>query len=281
MTTADTDFIRRYGPWALIAGGSEGLGEAFARGLAAGGINLVLLARRRDVLEQVAESIRADTGVEVRSIVVDLADPSAAASIVAATDGLAVGLLMYCAGADPNYRHFLDEPIDTALSMVQRNCLTPMQLCHHYATAMVERGSGGIVLVSSGGGLVGAPNMVAYGATKAFDMVMAESLWAELHPKGIDVLGLVLGLTDTPALRRLMVQRGQLMNLDDPLPGAASAVTVAADAIANLANGPTWLAGDDVRMGFEHLGAMPRNDAVRLMVQVAKSTMGSDGKAKR
>ncbi len=132
------------------------------------------------------------------------------------------------------------------------------------------------MLVSSGGGLIGAPNMVAYGATKAFDMVMAEALWAELHDQGVDVLGLVLGLTDTPALRRLLVQRGQLANADDPVPAATSAEVVAADAIANLANGPTWLAGDDVRMGFEHLGAMPRNDAVRLMIDAAGASMGTD-----
>ena len=86
--------------------------------------------------------------------------------------------------------------------------------------------------------------MVAYGATKAFDMVMAEALWAELHDQGVDVLGMVLGLTDTPALRRLMVERGQLASVDEPVSGAASAATVAAGAIANLGNGPTWIAGD-------------------------------------
>ena len=263
----------------LIAGGSEGVGAEFAKGLAERGINVVLLARRQAALDEVAAAIRDDTGVEVRSLAVDLADDDAVASIVAATDDIDVGLLMYCAGADPNYRPFLAEPIDSALSMVQRNCVVPMRLCHHFAGPMVARGAGAIVLVSSGGGLIGAPNMVAYGATKAFDMVMAEALWAELHEQGVDVLGLVLGLTDTPALRRLMVERGQLASVDDPVSGAASAATVAAGAIANLGNGPTWIAGDDVRAGFEHLGAMPRNDAVRLMVQVAGRTMGSDAEA--
>ena len=272
-------FAERYGPWAVIAGGSEGVGAEFARGLAERGVNVVLLARRQAALDQVAAVIRDDTGVEVRSVVVDLAEDDAVATIVAATDDLDVGLLMYCAGADPNYRHFLDEPIESALSMVQRNCVVPMRLCHHFAAPMVARGSGSIVLVSSGGGLVGAPNMVAYGATKAFDMVMAEALWAELHGQGVDVLGMVLGLTDTPALRRLMVERGRLASVDDSVPGAASAATVAAGAMANLGNGPTWIAGDDVRAGLEHLGGMPRNDAVRLMAQAAGGTMGDDPKA--
>src|SRR6187402_1081954 len=163
------EFAERYGPWAVIAGGSEGVGAEFAKGLAERGINVVLLARRQAALDEVAAAIRDDTGVEVRTVAVDLADDDAVASIVAATDDIDVGLLMYCAGADPNYRPFLAEPIDSALSMVQRNCVVPMRLCHHFAGPMVARGAGAIVLVSSGGGLIGAPNMVAYGATKAFD----------------------------------------------------------------------------------------------------------------
>jgi short-subunit dehydrogenase len=273
-----TEFAQRYGPWALIAGASEGVGAAFALEVARRGVNVVLLARRQKVLDEVAASIRSGTGIETRVLAVDLADSDALTAVVRATRDLEIGLLMYCAGADPNYKPFLVEPIDTAVSMVQRNCVMPLVMCHHFARPMVERGAGGIVMLSSGGGLVGAPNMVAYGATKAFDMVMAEALWAELHGRGVDVLGLVLGLTDTPALRRLMVDRGQLSDVDDPspIPGSTSAEAVAAGAISNLANGPTWLAGDDVRMGFEHLGALPRNDAVRLMVEVAGDTMGSD-----
>ncbi len=77
-----------------------------------------------------------------------------------------------------------------------------MQLCHHFARPMVERGNGGIVIFGLGTGLAGGPT-VAYGASKAFDMVFAEALWAELHDEGVDVLGLILGKTDTPALRRL------------------------------------------------------------------------------
>jgi uncharacterized protein len=270
------EFADRYGPWAFVAGASEGLGAKFAMAVAERGVNVVLLARRRLALDEVASAISAETGVDVRSVALDLTDDDAMARIATVTADIDVGLLMYCAGADPTYRPFLAEPVESALAMVQRNCVMPIRLCHHFGAPMAARGSGGIVLVSSGAGLVGAPNMVAYGATKAFDMVMAEALWAELHDRGVDVLGLVLGLTDTPALRRLMVQRGQLADTAQPVPGAASAEAVAADAVANLANGPTWLAGDDVRLGFEHLGAMPRNDAVRLMIEVAGQAMGTD-----
>src|SRR5262249_61184826 len=126
--------------------------------------------------------------------------------------------------------------------MVQPNCMVLMQLCHHYAPAMVERGSGGIVIFGSGAGLAGGPNMVAYGASKAFDMVLAEALWAELHDKGIDVLGLVLSVTDTPAERRILAKRGILASADDtsPLPRATTAEATVAAAIAKLQHRPTW-----------------------------------------
>jgi short-subunit dehydrogenase len=161
------------------------------------GLNVVLLARRRAVLDEVAAEIRRATGVDTRTVALDLAGPDATAEVVAATADLDVGMLMYNAGADPRYERFLANPVEPALGMVQRNCVVPLQLCHHFGPAMVARGRGGIVLVSSGAGLVGGPNMVAYGATKAFDIVLAEGLWAELHGSGVDVLSLVLGATDT------------------------------------------------------------------------------------
>src|SRR5260221_13028718 len=100
--------------------------------------------------------------------------------------------------------------------MVQGNCVVPLQVCHHFARPMVERGRGGIVVLSSGAALVGAPNMVAYAASKAFDMIMTEALWAELRATGVDVLGLVLGATDPPALPRLLARRGVLASAADP-----------------------------------------------------------------
>ena len=120
---------------------------------------------------------------------------------------------------------------------------------------MVTRGKGGIVLVSSGAGFAGAPHMVAYGASKAFDTVMGESLWAELHDQGVDVLVTVLGATDTPAFRRMLTRRGLLPDPDDgtPIPGAASPEEVVADVLSNLADGPTLLVGERVSEGSKTL----------------------------
>lgn len=139
---------------------------------------------------------------------------------------------------------------------------------------MVKRGRGGIVLFGSDAGLVGGPNMVAYGPTKAFDMVMAEALWSELSPKGIDVIGLILGKTDTPALRRLEHERGRLASPDEVPEGADTVDTVIAVAFRHLGDGPTVFVGEQMRAAVAMLGQISRNDAVRLMAAAGAAAMG-------
>ncbi len=266
-------FASKYGPWALVAGASDGLGAAFAAGIAERGVNVVLLARRQSALDHVAAQISSQHGVETRTLALDLAQPGAARAVAAATDDLEIGFLVYCAGADPNFKPFLASPIEAAEAMVQSNCMVPTQLCHHFGSAMVERGRGGIVIFGSGAGLAGGPNMVAYGASKAFDMVFAEALWAELHDKGIDVLGLILGKTDTPALRQVEHSRGQISSPDDVPPGAAAVDDVIREAFENLANGPTWMVGD-LRAAAQMMSSLTRNQVVELMTQASAAAMG-------
>jgi short-subunit dehydrogenase len=274
----ELSFAERYGPWAIVAGASDGVGECFARAVAERGVNVVLLARRQQLLDEIAASIRADSGVEARAVAIDLATDDAMEQVRAATEDLDVGLVMYCAGADPNYTYFLDQSAETAKAMIHRNCVVPMEMCHHFVRPMRTRGKGGVIIVGSGGGLIGAPYMVTYGATKAFDMVFAESLWAEVHGDGVDVLGLILALTDTPATRRLLVRRGKLASMEDttPLEGAVSAQDTAAEALEQLRNGPTWFVGDMLRDGAQQLGLVPRSDAVKLMIEMGDATMGAD-----
>lgn len=272
------DIAQKYGPWALIVGASDGCGTLFAERLAQEGVNVALVARRRHLLDTVAEGIHERTGVETRTLAVDLTQADASQSIIDATADLEVGMLVYCAGGDPNYQPFLANPVSAAEALLQRNCLVLMRLCHHFAGLMVERGRGGIVNFTSGAALVGGRNMVAYGGTKAFDLVFTEGLWAELHDKGVDVLGLVLGMTDTPALRQLEFERGRLKSIDEIPPGAVTAASVVDEALANLGNGPTIATGDDVRMASELFKSMSRNEVVRLIMQASAEVMGSDAR---
>ena len=272
------DIAQKYGPWALIVGASDGCGALFAERLAQEGVNVALVARRQHLLDTVAEAIHERTGVETRTLTVDLTEADAAQSIIDATADLEIGMLVYCAGGDPNYQPFLANPVSAAEALLQRNCLVLMRLCHHFAGLMVERGRGGIVNFTSGAALAGGRNMVAYGGTKAFDMVFTEGLWAELHDKGVDVLGLVLGMTDTPALRQLEFERGRLTSVDEIPPGAVTAASVVDEAFANLGNGPTIATGDDVRMASELFKSMTRNEVVRLIMQASADVMGSDAR---
>ncbi|MDH6244304.1 SDR family NAD(P)-dependent oxidoreductase [Mycobacterium sp. OTB74] len=269
------DFADKYGPWALVAGASDGVGSAMAAHLASQGVNVVLLARRQAVLDDVAATIQNEHHVQTRTLAVDLAAPGASAKVIEATADLDIGFLVYCAGADPNFEPFLSSPVANAESLVQRNCVVPLQLCHHYAQPMVQRGRGGIVIFGSGAGFAGGPNMVAYGASKAFDMVLAEALWAELHDQGIDVLGLILGKTNTPALRSLEYRRGLLESEDTAPADAASVDSVVATAFANLTNGPTCLVGPEIEAAAQLMASVGRNSAVRFIAQAIKASMGA------
>ena len=269
-------FVESYGPWAVIAGASEGVGASFAAAVAKEGVNVVLLARRQGVLDEVALRIGEESGVEARAVAVDLAAPSAMETVADATRNLEVGLLTYCAGADPNYQPFLANPVEVATAMVHRNCTVPVQMCHHFAGPMVDRGRGGIIVLSSGAAFVGAPNMVIYGGSKAFDVVFTEALWTELQPEGVDVLSLVLGETDTPALRRLRAERGFVDEVGEPLPGAATVDEVVRDALARLPHGPSWIVGDQMYAGLQMLGGMPRSEAVQVLMKAASATMDHD-----
>jgi hypothetical protein len=142
MTITDTGFADRYGPWALVAGASEGVGAAYARAMAERGLDVVLLARRQGVLDEVAAAIRADTGAEARAVAVDLAAHDAMARIVDATAGLEVGMVMYCAGADPNFEPFL------AGDLAERRRRGRPQLCrrHRHGTGQPVGDEGGRLL---------------------------------------------------------------------------------------------------------------------------------------
>lgn len=236
-------FVAKYGPWAVIAGASEGTGRAYARALAAEGLNLVLIARRPAPLDALAEEIRAGAGTECVTAAIDLSGEDALDRIIEAVGDHEVGLYIANAGADPNGARFLDRPVDPWIELVRRNVLTTMQACHHFGGPMRARGRGGLLLVNSYACYGGGSFMACYTASKAFELGFAESLWAELRPHGVDVLTLVMGMTDTPAFRALLAEKGL-----PPPAGIAAPEEVAAFGLAHLADGPiqNWGLAEDM-----------------------------------
>ncbi len=248
-----------HGPWAVIAGGSEGVGACFARQLASAGINILLLARGASGIEAIAAELRAAHQVEVRTLAVDLTAPDMLASIRSASAGLEVGTLIYNAGAAQGPGWFLDEPVETAHNLVALNQTGLLTLTHHFGMAMAKRGRGAIIMVGSAGCSAGAKRLATYAAVKAFTQIFAEGLWAELEPQGVDVAALIIGRTRTPALIRT--------ELDNPadMP-AADPADVVAFAIENLHAGPV-LVYPDAAQGFDALRSMPRLKAVKIMTR--------------
>ncbi len=195
------DFPQRYGPWALVTGASSGIGEEFARQLAARGLHVAVVARRRDRLEALAEALRASHGVDVRIIAADLTHASAPEVIARDTKDLDVGLLVNNAGFGEK-GGFLEIPLEKQLRMIELNCKVPVWLTHRFAPALIDRGRGGIVIVASTAAFQGVPYTSVYAATKSFDLMLGDGLGYELQRQGVDVVTVCPGPTDTEGPRR-------------------------------------------------------------------------------
>src|SRR5579862_2880014 len=164
------DFAHRYGPWALVAGASAGLGAAFAEQLAARKLSLILIARQRPLLEELAARLGREHGVSVRVAAADLGAPDLLATARAAADGVEVGLVVYNAAFSLIGR-FLEQPLDEKLRIIDVNCRGPLILADEFGRAMAQRRRGGILLMSSLAGARGSPLVATYAATKAFNLV--------------------------------------------------------------------------------------------------------------
>jgi len=255
-TSMDSDTIRsHYGPWALVAGASEGLGAAFAHAAAARGLNVVLVARRPEVLDRVAAEIQAEHAVETRQLAADLSENDAPGRIATAVADLEVGMLISNAASEPQGA-FLDLPLARHLFAIDVNCRAPLALAYHLGQQMVARKRGSIVLVTSLGGLCGLPVFSSYGATKAFGWNLGECLWDEMAPHGVDALSYVVGSTRTPNLERSGAPESHLKD-------AVAPQIVAENLFKVLDQGPTQYSMPEVEAAAHGLFAMPREDAVR------------------
>ncbi len=184
--------------WALVTGASSGIGEAFALELAALGMNLLLTARRHDLLQTLAGDLVRRHGIEARALPADLSTPDGLEQLVAAVDaeGVPVHLLVNNAGFG-SYGRFDSLPPEREQAQVQVNCASVVRLARACLPAMLERGDGGIINVASTAAFQPTPGMAVYGATKAFVLHFSEALWAENRARGVRVLALCPGGTRT------------------------------------------------------------------------------------
>lgn len=184
----------KYGPWAVITGASDGIGRAFALAAAESGLNVVLVARRRSLLDSLAAEITRQYAVEAQVVAADLSSSTGVEQVVSATARLDVGLLVACAGYGTTGR-FTEADLATELDMLAVNCRAVVEMAHHYGQRFVQRGRGGVVMMGSLLGFQGVPMSAHYAATKAFVQSLAEGLHLELAPLGVDVLSSAPGPT--------------------------------------------------------------------------------------
>jgi len=247
----------RYGAWAVVTGASSGIGREMALSLAASGLNLVLAARSKAVLEQLAAEMIAQHGIEVRVIELDLSHDTGVETLVMATRDLDVGLLIAAAGFGTSGR-FLDSLLEQELEMLNVNCRSLMSLSWHFGRRFAERGRGGMILMSSIVGFQGMPNAAHYAATKAYVQTLAEALYVELAGAGVDVLACAPGPTDSGFAARANMKMGKALN-------PADIVQPTLDALGRKA---TVLPGFLSKLLTYSLVTLPRWARVRIMGQV-------------
>lgn len=255
------DFRVRYGPWALVAGASEGLGAEFATQLAARGLNLILLARRGDVLAEVSTHLQHKYGVEVRTLALDLAREDLVTALAGQFDDLEIGLLVYNAALSMIGPYFTIA-LEDHLREIAINCRAPMTLAYLFGQPMLARQRGGILLMSSLGGAQGSALLVNYTATKAYNRLLAEGLWDELREQGVDVLTCCPPAVSTP---------GYLASAPSGSMSALTPQAVVSEALGALGSGPTIIPGWTYRLANILMQrVLPRKSTIKLMGRVTR-----------
>lgn len=187
-------FREKYGEWGFVAGGSEGMGGAYASRLAKEGMNVIVTGRHQETVDAKAAQLRADYGVEAKGLVIDFGEYDILDKVKEATEGLEIGFLVYNAGL-ASMAAYDERDIDYELYRLNVNVRSELMLSLYFSKQMKERGKGGMIFMSSCGGIVGTPYIQVYSATKAYNFTLAEALWGEYNGTGIDVMAVLAGNT--------------------------------------------------------------------------------------
>lgn len=190
---------QQFGSWAIVTGASSGIGKEFARQLAHNGFNLVLIARRRSLMETIGQDLADTYGIDYRIIDVDLTESNFLDRIIEVTRDLDIGLVISNAGAG-NPGEFLTLDASALHHIVRLNVIAHLTITHHFAQRLAQRGRGGIMLVSAMGAINGIPYMANDAATKAYLISLGRGLNAELKDNGVNISVLLPGPTQTDVI---------------------------------------------------------------------------------
>ncbi|MFW9923562.1 MAG: SDR family NAD(P)-dependent oxidoreductase [Candidatus Thorarchaeota archaeon] len=273
MSSISNYYTNNFGPWAVVAGASEGIGASYAKELARKGLNIILIARTKEALDELSNYITNNYKVQVKVIQLDLSTENFLEILISKISDLEIGFLVFNAALSP-IGLFHNASMELHNKVIDLNCRAPMQMTHYFGKKMMERGKGGILLMSSLAGLQGNPIHAHYSATRAYNINLAEGLWDEMRSKGIKVMVCLAGPTKTPNYKRSEpndkgIVSSIAMNPDD----------VAKEAIRKFRRirKPIFIAGKMNRFStfiLQHF--LSRKSRVKFMGRTAKNMYGEE-----
>jgi len=250
----------KYGKTALVAGASEGIGAAFANYLAAEGMNLVLIARKKEPLQQLADSLTIKYKIQATCISCDLANPNAAQNIEKELADIEIDLLVYNAALS-YIGAFEKNTADNNTQIATANMITPMNIAHTFGEKMLQKKRGAVILMASLAGFQGSGFLSVYASTKAFNRVLAESLWYEWKDKGVDVIACCAGATATPNFINTKPEKSSFF-----APKVQSPKEVVKECFQKLGKQPSFVTGVGNKLAtFIMQKLLPRKMAVNIM----------------
>lgn len=227
----------KFGPWAIVTGASSGIGEEFARQLAASGLNLVLVARRLPLLEALGQQLVDQHGIQVHTVGADLSEFGFLDKIEAVARDLDIGMVVSNAGSG-HPGAFLSHDPELLHRVVRLNVDAHLTLVHHYGRRLAARGRGGVLMVSAMGASGGLPYMSNDAATKAYTISLAQGLNIEFRKLGLHMSVLLPGPTETAIIDEFGFDRAKM-----PMKPMSVQQCVAEGLAAFNANRPTHLSG--------------------------------------
>lgn len=249
-----TKLAEKYGSWALVTGSSQGIGKGFARRLAQEGFNVVLTARREEVLAEAAKELQEEFGVETRTLALDMTKEGAIEQVQEFAADLEIGFLVNnVAFSFPS--PFLDMSERSLGKQIYVNVETVARLTSHFGNMMRERDRGAIINVSSRTGEIAMPYFGMYCATKSFINLLTESLWFELKDTNVDV---VVVKPDQTATEGYLAKNPTIWG-DAGIQSVEDCVEESMQALGKYAGWLTWpKSRDDVKA----LREMPLEEAI-------------------
>lgn len=260
---------QKYGNTALVAGASEGMGAAYANYLAAEGMNLALIARRKELMEQLASKLRDQYKVEVECLNIDLSATDATEQIINAVQNKEINLLVYNAGLS-YIGPFEKNSLEHHNQIARTNIITPLNLVYTFGEQMLKNGQGAIVLMASMAGFQGSGFLSTYASTKAFNQILGEGLWYEWKNRGVDVMACIAGATTTPNF--LSTKPAKTGLISAPLQSPEEVVN---DCFKYLGKRPSIVTGRSNRMAsFFMTKILPRKMAINMMGDTTRKMYG-------